>query len=246
MRKHLVWILGVALAIGVASIAIGANVHSIKAQVTPAKQDKDRYGPASFNFTTASTCQGDGCTLNAANRVRVYIDNDLKLTTRGLAQCPASRLADTTTAQAKARCGNALVGAGRTVAFIGGNPNAVVSGTGTTFNGPPKGGKPTLIVHSRIDAIGSTVVLTGVYTNGTGDFGKVLDVHVPTLPFGTALASFQNKIHRSYTFKGQRLNYLAARCFDKNRTWNFKGRDDYGGGEPPQTATATQKCTVRR
>lgn len=246
MRKHLVWVLGLALAVGVASIAIGANVHTIKAKVAPTTQKKRVFGPASFNFTTASTCQGDGCTLNAANRVRVYIDDDLKITTRGLAQCPPSRIEDTTTQQAKQRCGKALVGTGTAIAFIGGNPAAAVQGTGTTFNGPPKGGKPTLIVHSRIEGLGSTVILEGVYTNGTGDIGPILDVHVPELPFGTALSSFQNKIHRAYTFKGKRLNYVTARCFDNNRTWNFKGRDDYGGGEPPQTGTVAQKCTVRR
>jgi hypothetical protein len=247
MRKHLVWVLGLALAIGVTGIAVGGTQeHTIKAKVLPARQDDNRFGAASLNFTTASTCTGQNCRLNAANRVRVYIDDDLKLTTVGLAQCQPSSLANTTTAQARSRCASSKVGQGSTVAFIGGNPDAAVSGQNTVFNGPRQGGRPTLVVHNRIDAVGSTVVLVGVLKPGTGDFGIVLDVNVPTLPLGTALASFQTLIKRTYTHRGDRKNYVSARCGDNNRTWNFKGRDDYGGGEPPKTATVTQRCTVRR
>jgi hypothetical protein len=248
MRKHFIWVLGLALAVGIAGVAFagGGQEHTVKAKVLPAKQDKNRFGPASFNFTTASTCSGDNCRLNAANRVRVYIDDDIRLTTRGLPVCQPSRLADTTTAQARARCRSSQVGQGNTIAFIAGNPEAAVSGQNTVFNGPPRGGRPTLIVHNRIDAVGSTVVLIGVYKPGTGDFGNILDVNVPALPLGTALASFQTKVQRSYRFRGRTRHYVTARCHDNNRKWNFKGRDDYGGGQPPLTASVSQTCTVRR
>jgi hypothetical protein len=247
MRKHLVWVLGLALAVAVTGIAVagGTQQHTVRAKVLPARQDDNRFGAASLNFTTASTCTGQNCRLNPANRVRVYIDDDIKLTSGGLARCQQSQLANTTTAQARARCGSAMVGKGTSVAFIAGNPQAPVSGTNTTFNGPPQGGRPTLIVHNRIEAVGSTVVLTGVLKPGSGDFGTILDVNVPPLAFGTALASFQNKIQRSFRFRGRTRHYLSARCGDNNRTWNFKGRDDYGSGDPPLTATVTQRCTVR-
>jgi hypothetical protein len=248
MRKHLVWVLGLALAVGVAGIATagGGQTHTVKAKVAPARQDDNRYGPASLDFTTASDCTGQGCTLNPANRVEVFIDDDLKLTDTGLATCAPSRLANTTTAQARSRCASSLVGKGTSVAYIGGNPNAAVNGSNTIFNGPDQGGRDTLTIHNYIQAAGSTVVLKGVVKPVGGDFGIKLDVSVPALPFGTALASFQNKLQRSYRSGGRTRHFITARCHDNNRTWNFKGKDTYGGGTPPQTANATQRCTVRR
>ena len=248
MRKHLVWVLGLALAVGVAGIAAagGTQTHTVKAKVAPARQDDNRYGPASLDFTTASDCTGQGCSLNPANRVRVYVDDDLKLTDTGLATCAGSRLANTTTAQARSRCASSLVGKGTSVAYVGGTAAGRVTGSNTIFNGPDQGGRDTLTIHNYIQAAGSTVVLKGVVKPGSGDFGIILDVSVPALPFNTALQSFQNKLQRSYSFRGSRRHFITARCHDNNRTWNFKGRDDYGGGTPPQTATATQRCTVRR
>jgi hypothetical protein len=248
MRKHLVWVLGLALAVAVAGIAAagGGQTHTVKAKVAPARQDDNRFGAASLNFTTASDCTGAGCRLNPANRVRVYVDDDLKLTDTGLPTCPASRLANTTTAQARSACASSLVGKGISVAYIGGSPGGAVNGSNTIFNGPDKGGRDTLTIHNYIQAAGSTVVLTGVVKPGTGDFGIILDVTVPALPFNTALASFQNKLQRSYRAGGRTRHFITARCGDRNRTWNFQGRDDYGGGTPPATATATQSCTVRR
>jgi hypothetical protein len=234
------------VALGVSSIAYAATVHTVKAKVAPAKQKKRTYGAASLDFTTASTCtESDSCRLNPANRVRVYIDDDLKLNARGLARCNPDSIEDTTTAQARAKCKSSMVGKGSSVAYIAGQKNAPANGTGTGFNGPRQGGRPTLVVHNYVPALGRTVVLVGVLKPGTGDFGTVLDVNVPPLQFGTALAEFQLKIQRSFRFKGKTRHYLTARCFDKNKTWNFKGRDDYGGGDPAQTATATQRCTVR-
>jgi hypothetical protein len=121
-----------------------------------------------------------------------------------------------------------------------------VTGENTVFNGPPRGGRPTLVVHNRIDRLSSTVVLVGVFKRATGDFGVVLDVNVPPLTANTALASFQTLVSKSFRFRGQRKHYVTARCGDNNRKWNFRGRDDYGGGQPSLTANVQQSCTVRR
>jgi hypothetical protein len=242
-KRYLVLALGLVLAIGVAAVAMAANTHFIKAKVTPTKQKKDKYGAAAFNFTTASTCQSP-CTLDPASRVQIFIDDDLKIDTKGLAQCTKSKLEGTTTEQAKSKCGKALVGAGQATAFIGGNPSSPVSVTGTEFNGPPKGGKPTLLVHARTPSLGFTTVLEGVYKPTSGDFGYILDVSVPPLPFGTAISSFQAKVQKAYSAGGKKHNYVKARCHDGNKTWNFKGKDTYPSS-PSLTASAKQKCQVK-
>ena len=247
--KKLGLVLGLALAVGVSSLAFATNTHTIKAKITPSSQKKRVFGPASFDFTTASTCKkpcGGAGAVKSAKRVQIYIDDDVKLDTKGLATCTKAKLENTTTEEAKAKCPKALVGTAKAVVLIGGNPDAPIEGVGTTFNGVPQGGHPTLLVHVRVSSLGNTTVLLGVYKHVRGDYDLLLDVPVPELPLDTALVSFQAKIQKQYRAGGKRHTYISARCFDRNRTWNFKGVDSYRGGEPTLTATATQKCTVSR
>lgn len=249
MRKHLVWLLGLSLAVGVASIAVGANIHTMKAKVTPAKQSKTKYGPVSVDFTSATTCRqpcGGVGAIVPSRRLRIYSDDDVRIDTKGLPICVASQVQGTTTPQAKARCRTALIGQGATIAVIGGDPEAPLPGFALVFNGKPQGGRPTLLVHTRTPATALTTVLTSVVKPASGDYGTVLDSKIPPLPFNTALVSFQSKVHKTWTFRGKRHSYYSARCGDENRTWNSKATDNYGGGNPPLTATATQKCAVRR
>lgn len=247
MRKHLVWVLGLALAVGVASIALAANTHTIKAQVAPARQDDNRYGAASLDFTTASSCQepcGGSGALKPANRVRIYLDDDIKVDQQGLATCAISRIEGTTTAQARSRCASSLIGRGTAVAFIGGNPDAPVAVTVTGFNGQRQGGNPVLLIHARTESLGFTTLIPAQIKPTGGDFGTLIDARVDPLPLNTALAELRLKVQRSYNAGGKRHHVISARCHDNNRTWNFKGIDTYTGN-PQLTATATQKCTVR-
>ena len=250
MRKHLIWVLGLVLAVGAASVAIGANTHSIKAKITPSKQKKIEFGPATLDFTTTASCVqpcGGPGAVNRAARLRISFDDDLRVFTRGLARCSASQIEGTTTPAAKARCRRAQVGFGSGTALIGGDPATAVPVLFTTFNGVPRGGKPTLLIHSRTDALGFTTLISAVLNPTGGDFGTLIDARLPPLPLRTALVSFQNELQKSYFFRGKRRHFISARCFDKDRTWNFRGIDTYVGNTPPNlTATATQKCTVKR
>lgn len=245
MRKHLVWVLGLALAVAVSAVAVGANTQKITATVLPAKQKKRVFGPASINVVT-ETGSDDGGTIAPATRARVFFDDDLRFFTRGLAQCRTSQIEDTTTAQARSGpCKASQVGKGTAEAAIAGNPNNRVPVVVTAFNGRPQGNKPVLLLHSRTDALGLTIILEGVLKNATGDFGKVLDVDVPPLAANSALTKFQTRVQKSFNFRGQRRHYVSARCFDNNRKWNFKGIFTFQGA-PPKTATHAQTCRVRR
>ncbi len=247
MRKHLVWVLGLALAVGVAGIALAANTHQIKAKVAPQKQDDNNYGAASLNFTTSTSCQepcGGNGAIKPANRVRIYIDDDLKVDTQGLARCKPSDIEGTTTAQARAKCASSKVGTGQATAYIGGNPDAPVAVLVTAFNGQRLGGTPVLLIHARTESLGFTTVIPAQLKSASGDFGTLIDARVDPLPLNTALASLQVKVQKSYRAGGRRHNYVSARCHDNNKTWNFKGTDTYTGN-PQLTATATQKCQER-
>jgi hypothetical protein len=246
MRKHLVWVLGLALAVAVASVAVGAQTQTVSFTMKPTKQSKTKYGAVSINVTTTTgaTTGGPGA-IKPATRAQLKFDDDFQFFTRGLATCTESQLQNTTTAQAKQRCGSSQVGSGTAEAKIAGDPaNPPVNVVVTAFNGKPQGTRPVLLLHSRTESLGFTTVLVGVLKNSSGDFGKELDVRVPTLPAGTALTKFQTKVQKSFTSGGQRRNYVSARCFDNNKTWNLSAKFTYQGA-PSLNASDTVKCQVR-
>jgi len=243
MRKHLVWVLALALAIGVSSLAIGANSQTITAKLGTTKLPKTKFKGTSINVIT-TTSDTDG-SVSPATRAKISFDDDLQFFTRGIPICDKGDLTNTTTAEAKKVCGKAQVGAGAAEVAIAGDPSAPAKAVVTAFNGKPAGGKPVILLHSRTEQpIGNTIVLVGTLKPASGDFGKVLDVVIEPLPFGTAITRFQTRVQKTFRFNGKSRSYVSARCNDSNRTLNYKGAFTYQGS-PSKTATFAQKCTVQ-
>jgi hypothetical protein len=247
MRKHLVWVLGLALAIGIANVAVGANFQKITGTFKPnTNLSKTKYKAGSVNVIT-ETGDADG-TVSPATRAKVFFDDDLRFTTRGIPKCDPAKLVDTSTEEAKSRCRSAIVGAGEATVALGGqsqNPNALLGATVTAFNGPPKNGKPVILLHSRTDPpLNSTVVLVGILKPlpRAGDFGNVLDVTIPQLPGNTAITRFQVKVQRNFRVAGKRKSYVSGRCGDNNKQLNYKGTFIFDGS-PSKTALDSQACT---
>ena len=245
MRKHLVWVLGLALAIGIANVAVGANFQKITGTFKPnTNLSKTKFKPGNLNVITETGDQ-DG-SVSPATRAKVFFDDDFRFTTRGLARCQPDQLTNTSTQQAKARCGNAQVGAGAATVALGGSTDegARLDATVTAFNGPPRNGKPVILLHSRTDPpLNSTVVLTGVLKPlpRAGDYGNVLDVTIPPLPGNTAITRFQVKVQKNFRFRGKRKSYVSGRCGDRNKRLNYKGRFIFDGS-PAKTALDSQPC----
>jgi hypothetical protein len=247
MRKHLVWVLGLALAIGVANVAVGANFQKITGTFKPnTNLSKTKYKAGNVNVIT-ETGDSDG-NVSPATRAKVFFDDDLRFTTRGLAKCDPAKLTNTSTEQAKARCRAAMVGAGAATVALGGSTDegARLGATVTAFNGPPKNGKPVILLHSRTDPpLNSTVVLVGVLKPlpAAGDFGNVLDVSIPQLPGNTAITRFQVKVQKNFSVAGKRKSYVSGRCSDGNKKINYKGTFIFDGS-PAKTATHSQPCSL--
>ena len=245
MRKHLVWVLGLALAIGIANVAVGANFQKITGEFKPnTNLSKTKYKAGSVNVIT-ETGDNDG-DVSPAIRAQVSFDDDLTFFTRGVPTCKESDLTQTTTAQAKAKCGKSQVGAGAATIALAGNPDPAASTPAvvTAFNGVPKNGKPVILLHARADAFGNTSVLVGVLNKlgRRGDFGWRLDVKIPELAFGSAITRFQVKVNKKFRFKGKRRSYVSGRCSDGNKKLNYKGTFTFNGS-PAKTATDGQPCS---
>ena len=251
--RRVMLIVGVAVlggamsALGLASAATTVDIDQ-STGIGPSKLPKNSYKAASLNVVVNSTTDNANGVPDPVTNTRLQFDDDGKITTKGLKVC-AANLANTTTQAAMAACGPSKVG--------GGEANVVIPGAGgpsqftatiTAFNGPKQGGKPTIILHGRVDDLGVTQILKGVIDpkGGTGDYGTTLTVPVPPLPAGAQLQRFETTVKKSWTSRGKKYNYITARCHDKNKTLNMKGEFTVGGSGPAsQSDTTTQKCKVK-
>lgn len=259
MRKHLVWALGLALAVGVSAIAYGANTtqntQKMKVTLTPNKGGKTKGKFVSLrSLTTTGTKTSGTYALTPVSKAQIFYDKDIAFDTKGLKTCDSATIQGTTTAAALAACGPAKVGKGQAVVQIAGDPAPAntVSAVITAFNGKPKGGKPVILLHTRVDAIASTTVLVGTLNKiKAGKFGWRLDVVVPPLPAATATTIFDVTVKHSPVKVGKRKHtYVTAKCSHKNRKWAFKGKFTYKSDPiaPPAagsiTVTSSQGCKV--
>ncbi len=235
------------LVVGVSGVAVAANIQSLQGTFKPSKVPKNKRvgGSITVLSETGTTGSGTGA-IKPVTNARIYFDSDLAFFTKGVKQCTNSSLANTTTQQAKQQCGKAQVGTGTGKVQIAGDPNPAntVSAQITAFNGAPKNGKPVILLHARVDAIASTVVLNGLLLDTSKPYGKVLFVNVPVLPASSALNSLQVKIQKSFKYKNKQRHYVSAQCSHSNKRWKYKGSYRYDGN-PPLTVSPTQACQVK-
>jgi hypothetical protein len=249
MRKPLGWALGLAavIAIGVTGMAVAANTQTMNVTVTPSKAPKTKFLRGKLRSTTVTGCQspcsGAGA-IKPVTKAQIFYDHNIKFDSVGIPRCQSSTIEGKTTQQAKALCGSALEGSGQAKVKVGGDPNAGdVSATITAFNGTPQGGKPVILLHTRVDSLGQTTVLKGVLNAVHGKFGYRLDVVVPPLPFGTATTLFDVTVQHVVNAGGRKHFLISERCNDANKTWDYKGTFKYSGN-PDITVTDTQRCQV--
>jgi hypothetical protein len=195
---------------------------------TTPKFDKKKFKATSVKVTTTTSDADNpsGMPPKATNAKIVFDKKDVKFDTSAVPKCDANAIENTTTAAALSACGSAKVGSGSAVAALpfgaGGtrqNYDAVV----TAFN---RGDAKGILLHSRVDALGTTVVLKGTLS------GATLNVVIPPLGGGTgAIASFTTTVKAK--------DYVQGRCKDKKI--NYSGTFTFSDA-PAETATDEQKC----
>ncbi len=243
MRKHMIWVVALALAVAVSAVSGAATTQQLDVSVKPSKAPKDKYVAGKLHVTTLAGTDSTGpLAVKPATTVQIWFDDDIRFDPTGVPPCPASKVSSLDTAGAIAACPKSIVGTGKATAYVAGNPAVVLPGVITAFSGPKKNGKATIVLQTRVDASGTTTAITGILNPTKGDLGNRLDVTIPPVPGSSAVGLFDVTIGKK-TGKNQ---YISVRCGDKNRTLNYKGHFNYAGGEPSKTLTTSQKCTVRK
>ncbi len=175
MRKRrigYVGALGLALAVAIPASAMAAGTQKVEAgfQPTTTKADAQLDFPVPpFPIPPSSADLGGKDSKHGTQYTRlflkdftapvpeagvfdIYAPEELTYTTKGLAQCDPATIRGQDAATAKSLCEDALIGAGKSDAFLGqGVPGAtgpVLTGGVALFNGTPQNGHPTVLFHA--------------------------------------------------------------------------------------------------
>ena len=136
-----------------------------------------------------------------------------------------------TTEEAKAICGDALVGDGTAIANLPFGPGGTrqdFEAVVTAFNRSDTNG---ILLHSRVDQLGTTTLLTAVLTGGSK-----LTVTVPPIGGGVGSSSLFS------TSVGAK-KYVQARCKDKKI--DYKATFSFSDA-PDATASDVQPCKQKK
>jgi len=197
------------------TVRLGNLVITIDGQITPKALPKHEAAPIALGLS-GSLKSSDGSHPPALKTLDLEFDKNGHLNTKGLPTCTTGKLQSTLTTQAKAACGDALVGEGKVSAEIAFPEQAPFNASGPLliFNGAPKGGKQVLIFHvyAHVPAP-TTFVTTALISKQGGKYGTRALVSIPTIVSGQgSLTSFEAKLKRTFTYKGEKQSLLTASC----------------------------------
>lgn len=202
---------------GAATVRIGTLVLHADGGFQPQVLPKRAYAPIRFRGH-GDIETTDGSVPPALQHVKLEFDRDGRLTTAGLPVCQPAGLEAATPAQARHRCGDAIVGSGHvaaevTLPVLG---RITIRSPLTLFNGPRLKGNPTVIGHAQAPSpVSETYVVVVPIERRRGTFGYRTAFDVPPIAGGLgSLTHVDAKIGRSYRFHGSRRSYVSARCSD--------------------------------
>jgi hypothetical protein len=191
----------------------GNLIVSLDGQLSPLKLPRDRAVPVSVRLK-GGLQTNDGELLPRVTRIELGLPGKGVLSTRGLPTCSQRRLRDTTSEQALANCGSALVGNGSLAADVllpNQKPFEIVAEL-LAFNGRV-GGRRAVIVHAYARKPPTVVVLPFIVRQRDGRLGTALVADLPpALGPWPHFARFQLTLSRRYNYGGRERSFISASC----------------------------------
>lgn len=204
-----------------------ATAYAITAEIGPVAVSatatlKPRELPAKGNapvFLSSITRVGtkDGSTPPTLRTLLFQLDRNGTVDTKGLPTCTTAKLEGTTPAQARKRCPGALVGkgTGKALVTMPGRAPFTITSPLSFFNGPPAGGRPTLIAHAyeTVPAPQTLLVPIAIERVAKGRYGFRAEVQVPEIAGGYGAATLaEAKIGAVRKRGGKEVGYINAHC----------------------------------
>jgi hypothetical protein len=206
------------LCVGIAQAEVvgGANVRaSLDGWLTPHALPRSGVAPVALHLKGAVTTS-DGREPPQLLRVTISINRNGKVSTTGIPVCPERSIEATTSAQALAACGVALVGSGSFTAHIAVPAQAPFPARGKllAFNSMVRGRRVILAHIYGTDPVPTSRVLELKFQPpGRGAFGATLSMKLPQFGEHWGYATgFSLTLHRRYTYQGRRRSLISASC----------------------------------
>jgi hypothetical protein len=240
-------VVGGALVAGASAqkVRLGNLEIEIEGSISPSALPKTKPAPIKLELEGKLNTV-DGTHPPAVKEIFLEFDRNGHLNTKGLASCTVGKLQSTLTAQAKAKCGKALIGTGRATAEVQFPEQAPFSAGGPLliFNGS-HGHKQLLILHvyAKVPAP-TTFVTTAVIGKGKGPYGISAKIRVPSITSGQgSVTSFKASIKKTFKSKGRKQSVLTATC--KTGTLRARGDFTFTNGDR-LSGKVTRGCTPKK
>jgi hypothetical protein len=217
----------IAVVAGLLAVGACATAYAITAEIGPVRVSATatmmpRELPPHGNkpvFLTSITRVGttDGSTPPTLETLLFLLDRNGTIDTKGLPTCTTAKLEGTTPAQARKRCAGALVGegTGKALVTMPGRAPFTISSPLSFFNGPPDGGRLTLIAHGyeKVPAPQTLLVPIAIERVGKGRYGFRAEVQLPEIAGGYGAATLaEAKIGAIRKRGGKEVGYINAHC----------------------------------
>jgi hypothetical protein len=220
MRRPLLVFLAAALFLSIASPARAELVEQgdlfvrFKGGLEPTALPRDALAPIKVSVDgTVKTLSGER--PPALRRISIELNRGGVLQTRGLPVCGFNDLVSTSSKQALANCGDALVGDGGYLASTAFPEQLAFPSDGEilAFNAVV-GGKPAILAHVYgTEPVAMTRIITFHIRQSRGAFGTVLTGALPpTLNRYGYVKHIKLSLFRRYAYRGQQRSYLSAAC----------------------------------
>ena len=221
-RLRRIAIFAAVLAVGACATAyaITAEVGSVWVSATATLHPRELPARGNAPVTLTSITRvgtRDGSTPPTLKTLLFQLDENGTVDTRGLPICTSARLEGTTPGQARKRCAGALVGkgTGRAVVTMPGRAPFTITSPLSFFNGPPSGGRPTLIAHAyeTVPVPKTLLVPVTIERVSKGRYGFQAEVQIPEIAGGYGAATLaEAKIGAVRKRGGHEVGYVNAHC----------------------------------
>jgi hypothetical protein len=219
--------------------------------ITPNSLPRHARAPIAVAVTgTIRTLSGER--PPALRQISIAINQGGRLDAHGLPLCHRRQIEPSSTQEALARCGPALVGEGSFAADISFPEQSAFPSDGRilAFNTVIDGKRAILAHVYGGQPIPITRILIFHIRESRGTYGTILSASLPVSVnrYGY-LTRISLTLHRNYTYRGQRRSYLSAACAAPagfpGASFSFAHASMRFADGRTLSSTLTRSCTVR-
>ncbi len=194
---------------------LDGTMVSATARITP--PELPARGNAPVSISTVVRVKAKDSAPPALTQILFKVDKNGTVDTKGLPVCTLAKLAGTTPAVARERCAGAIVGrgSGKADVRLPGQAATRIESPLTLFNGPPQGGRPTLIAHAweTLPVPKAVLVPFTVERIQNGRYGYRVEIELPPIAEGYGAATLaEATVGKTWMRGGKKVGYVNAHC----------------------------------